>query len=108
MADREQRQIAEWVGRGYLSRDSTRIGDVGYVIGVLQSFQTVRPWFGRLRTEEVPGSEELMFRIDHGNIDLWLLTDVPLTLYLEDGRRVDVIHNGHRFVAASKISGPCA
>lgn len=107
MAHRERRQIAEWVGRGYLTRDGTRIGDVDYVITVFRSFETVRSWFGRRRTEEVPGSQELTFRIDHGQIDLWLLTGVALTLHTEDGRRIaDVVHNGQRFVAASEVSGP--
>jgi hypothetical protein len=103
---REQRQVEEWRGVGQLLHQGRPLGEVPYLITVLQTF-IVSGGLGPAKPdEEIPGSKDLQFIIDHGRIDLWKFNGVVLTLRLEDRRHVAVFHNGHRFVAAGPVQGP--
>ena len=103
----EQRQVEEWRGVGRLTHEGRPLGEVPYVITVLQTFHIISGGLGPATPdEEIPGLKELHFNIDHGRIDLWMFNGIVLTLHLEDRRHVEVFHNGHRFVAAGQVQGP--
>jgi hypothetical protein len=98
----ERRQVAEWSGMGQLTHDDRPLGPVRYAIVVFETFHLVRSRFLGSK-ERVAGPQEMVFWVDHGRIDMWPLMGVTLTLHLEEGRRVDVTHDGSRFVAAGQI-----
>lgn len=101
----ERRQVDQWTGTGALTHKGNTLGVVRYRIVLQQAFEGTWGLFGFGRRREVAGRTEFTFWIDHGPIDLWRWMGTTLTLHLEDGRRIDVVHDGARFVAARETLG---
>jgi|tagenome__1003787_1003787.scaffolds.fasta_scaffold18930540_1 hypothetical protein len=105
MEGREERLVNRWAGSGRLTKNGETIATVRYAIREDQTFHLLKR-FGEGSGEEAPGLKRLVFGIDSRDLDLWSLSGVTVTLYLEDGRSVDLFHSGDRFVNSSQLRSP--
>lgn len=94
---REQRHLETLSGRGWISIDGIRLGEVTYNIDVWQQFVSTAD--GRA----LPATRQIAGRLSDHSLDTSLLFDRVVRLHLENGGHWDCLFEGDRLKAAGAL-----